>query len=129
MYGNWEDSLDYDLSFGTSARHLHMNAVEHEGFVFVGYSGCPANWGFNPIASELLGEKPVRMKPIAADLEAAFLEYRRKKTQIDRKHERALARLNASTVSRRDTSYGQQLKTLIEKQKSEIAEAKKPMTR
>jgi hypothetical protein len=129
VYGNWDESLGYDLSFGTSARHLHMNAVEHEGFVFVGYSGCPANWGFNPIVSELLGGEPIRMKPITADLEAAFLEYRRKRTKIDRKHERALARLNASTVSRRDTLYRQQLKTLIGKQKSEIAEAKKPMAR
>lgn len=129
VYGNWDESLGYERSFGASTHLLHMNAVVYENFVFVGYSGCTANWGLNPIASELLGEKPVSMKPIAADLEAAFLEYRRKKTQIDRKHERALIRLSAATVSRRETSYRQQLKTLIEKQKSEMAEAKKPLAK
>src|SRR5438876_8096771 len=116
-------------SFGTPTHLLHMNAVEHEKFVFVGYSGCPTNWGLNPIAAELLGGKPVRMEPIAADLEAAFLEYRRKKTQIDRKHERALLRLKASTDSLKSPSCARQLKALIEKRKSEIAEAKKSMNR
>ena len=129
VYGNWDESLGYDQSFGTPTHLLHMNAVEHENFVFVGYSGCPANWGLNPIAAELLGGKPVRKKPIATDLEAAFLEYRRKKTLIDRKHERAVLRLKASTDSLKSPSYARQLKTLIKKRNSEIAEAKKSMNR
>jgi predicted phosphodiesterase len=127
VYGNWDDGLRYDQSFGKSAHLLHMNVVEHERFAFVGYSGCQANWGHNPIALKILGETPATRVSVSADIEKVFLEYRHKKAEIERMHERRVARLNRPAMTRRSKLYKQQLKLLAEKQESEIAEAKKPL--
>jgi predicted phosphodiesterase len=59
VYGNWDHALDY-----TSAPHpdfhlIHQDVVTIGGYHFSGFSGCPTQWGKNPIA-ERLADAPDR---------------------------------------------------------------------
>ena len=50
VYGNWDDKLDYEFSFGPHCRLIHSNVVTIGNLSFTGFSGCPTDWGKNPIA-------------------------------------------------------------------------------
>jgi hypothetical protein len=127
VYGNWDASLDYRHSFGKSAQHLHHRAIKNSGFVFVGYSGCDANWGNNPIACETLAKKFKITQSMSNSLESAFLEYRRKKTEIEQLHDERVARFSASNSNRRSKHYQQQLIAWAEEKSSDIAKIRRPM--
>jgi Icc-related predicted phosphoesterase len=53
VYGNWDHRLGYNLSFGHDCHLIHGNITTVENFSFTGFSGCPTNWGKNPIAQKL----------------------------------------------------------------------------
>ena len=53
VYGNHDYALDYDRSFGNDCHHLHMRMIGHGPFTLCGFSGCPTQWGQNPIAQEI----------------------------------------------------------------------------
>lgn len=56
ILGNWDRDLPYDCDFGPSCHHLHLRSVECSGWAFAGFSGLPAGWGKNPIATALKQE-------------------------------------------------------------------------
>jgi Icc-related predicted phosphoesterase len=49
VYGNWDHELTYKLSFGPNCHLIHSNVVQVGKLSFTGFSGCPTNWGMNPI--------------------------------------------------------------------------------
>jgi hypothetical protein len=49
IYGNHEYSLEYDTQYAPNAHHVHNCIHEINGYYISGFSGCPANWGRNPI--------------------------------------------------------------------------------
>ncbi|WP_206486444.1 metallophosphoesterase family protein [Thalassotalea sp. G2M2-11] len=53
VYGNWDNTLNYEQKFLHNAVHIHQNIQHLNGYHFTGYSGCPANWGKNPNYIEL----------------------------------------------------------------------------
>src|SRR4051794_41110794 len=55
VYGNWDNKLDYESSFGSRCRLIHSNVVTIGNLSFTGFSGCPTDWGKNPIARTLYG--------------------------------------------------------------------------
>jgi hypothetical protein len=55
VYGNWDNKLDYESSFGPRCRLIHSNVVTIGNLSFTGFSGCPTDWGKNPIARTLYG--------------------------------------------------------------------------
>ena len=53
VYGNWDNALDYEASFGSRCRLIHSNVITIDNISFTGFSGCPTDWGKNPIARKL----------------------------------------------------------------------------
>jgi hypothetical protein len=50
VYGNWDNKLDYESCFGPSSTLIHSNVITVGDLSFTGFSGCPTDWGKNPIA-------------------------------------------------------------------------------
>jgi hypothetical protein len=53
VYGNWDNTLAYEASFEPSCRLIHSNVITIGNIHFTGFSGCPTDWGKNPIARKL----------------------------------------------------------------------------
>ena len=53
VYGNWDNKLGYKSSFGPCCQLLHSNVITIGNISFTGFSGCPTDWGKNPIARKL----------------------------------------------------------------------------
>jgi predicted phosphodiesterase len=53
VYGNWDNRLGYKSSFGPGCQLIHSNVVAIGNIGFTGFSGCPTDWGKNPIAQKL----------------------------------------------------------------------------
>jgi Calcineurin-like phosphoesterase superfamily domain len=50
VYGNWDSELGYKTSFAHHCHLIHLNIITIGNISFTGFSGCPTNWGKNPIA-------------------------------------------------------------------------------
>src|SRR4051794_30820515 len=55
VYGNWDNKLDYESSFGSRCQLIHSNVITIGDISFTGFSGCPTDWGKNPIARSVYG--------------------------------------------------------------------------
>jgi Calcineurin-like phosphoesterase superfamily domain len=64
VYGNWDHRLDYNACFGPDCHLVNGNVTTVENFNFTGFSGCPTNWGKNPIAQRLQRELKLAHKPV-----------------------------------------------------------------
>jgi hypothetical protein len=53
VYGNWDHELSYKTSFGPDCHLVQSNVIMIGRIGFTGFSGCPANWGKNPICRKL----------------------------------------------------------------------------
>lgn len=78
VYGNHDSKLPYDFDLGAHGHHLHDRPLEIEGVRLVGFSGCPSNWGCNPIACRLeaafVRDAEVRHKAVLEKLESISLK-------------------------------------------------------
>jgi predicted phosphodiesterase len=50
VFGNWDHELSYSKLYGDNCHLIHSNVVTIGDLHFTGFSGCPTNWGKNPIA-------------------------------------------------------------------------------
>jgi hypothetical protein len=55
VYGNWDNKLDYESCFGPRCRLIHSNVITIGDISFTGFSGCPTDWGKNPVARTVYG--------------------------------------------------------------------------
>jgi Calcineurin-like phosphoesterase superfamily domain len=53
VYGNWDHELSYKHCFEPGCHLLQSNVVTIGNINFTGFSGCPTNWGKNPIARKI----------------------------------------------------------------------------
>lgn len=53
VFGNWDRKLSYSNSYGKNCHLVHLNIFDLGGIFITGFSGCPANWGRNPIARKI----------------------------------------------------------------------------
>ena len=53
VYGNWDHELSYKHCFEPGCQLLQSNVVTIGKINFTGFSGCPTNWGKNPIARKI----------------------------------------------------------------------------
>ena len=53
VYGNWDHALDYVNAPHPDFHLIHQDVVTIGGYHFSGFSGCPTQWGKNPIATRL----------------------------------------------------------------------------
>jgi predicted phosphodiesterase len=53
VYGNWDHELSYKRCFEPGCHLLQSNVVTIGNIHFTGFSGCPTNWGKNPIARKI----------------------------------------------------------------------------
>jgi predicted phosphodiesterase len=56
VFGNWDHELGYRKRYGDNCHLIHSNVVTIEHLHFTGFSGCPTNWGKNPIARRILSK-------------------------------------------------------------------------
>jgi Icc-related predicted phosphoesterase len=71
VYGNWDPQLGYDACFGRDCHLVQGNVTTINGFHFTGFSGCPTNWGQNPIARRLRRKLQQAHKPVMEALAQA----------------------------------------------------------
>src|SRR6266480_1348550 len=50
VYGNWDNKLDYESCFSPRCHLIHSNVITVGELSFTGFSGCPTDWGKNPLA-------------------------------------------------------------------------------
>lgn len=50
VFGNWDHEASYRKVYGDTCHLIHSNLVTIGDLHFTGFSGCPTNWGKNPIA-------------------------------------------------------------------------------
>lgn len=50
VYGNWDHKLSYKKNFVSNGHLVHLNVIKIGRLCFTGFSGCPTNWGKNPLA-------------------------------------------------------------------------------
>lgn len=93
VYGNHDYDLAYDFDIGKNGQHLHGRPLVVGGVCLVGFSGCPTNWGRNPVNARLAEQH-------ASDVQAthAFIVAQ-------------LAELNAMKERDRDRAWGKLTKT------------------
>ncbi|HMF68846.1 MAG TPA: metallophosphoesterase family protein [Phyllobacterium sp.] len=53
VYGNWDNELGYKTPFGRHCHLIQSNVTTIGNLSFTGFSGCPTNWGKNPIFQKL----------------------------------------------------------------------------
>jgi predicted phosphodiesterase len=58
VFGNWDRALSYKKVYGDNCHLLHANVVRVGDLNFTGFSGCPSNWGKNPIARQVMRNLP-----------------------------------------------------------------------
>lgn len=56
VFGNHDYDLAYDFDLGANGHHLHGSPLVVDKACLVGFSGCPTNWGRNPICANLCAE-------------------------------------------------------------------------
>jgi Icc-related predicted phosphoesterase len=54
VFGNWDHELSYSKVYVDNCHLIHSNVVTIGELHFAGFSGCPTNWGKNPIARRIL---------------------------------------------------------------------------
>jgi predicted phosphodiesterase len=54
VFGNWDHELSYRKVYADNCHLVHANVVTIGDLHFTGFSGCPTNWGKNPIARRIL---------------------------------------------------------------------------
>jgi hypothetical protein len=64
VYGNWDHQLGYAARFGHDCHLVQGNVTTIGALHFTGFSGCPTNWGQNPIAQRLRRELTRSHKPV-----------------------------------------------------------------
>jgi hypothetical protein len=77
VYGNWDHKLSYRKAFGTNCHLAHLRILKIGDLAITGFSGCPTNWGRNPIAEALRRKVVAANRKIAeayADAEAWLTE-------------------------------------------------------
>jgi Icc-related predicted phosphoesterase len=108
VYGNWDHKLSYKRSFGSNCHLVHGNVFQIDTFSFTGFSGCPTNWGMNPIFRRLTRQIETENADVVAALsQGGTSAERTKRTKAYRKYvmQRQLAktevlRLNRLGISR-----------------------------
>jgi Icc-related predicted phosphoesterase len=55
VFGNWDHELSYRKVYGEGCHLIQANVVTIGDMHFTGFSGCPTNWGKNPIARRVVG--------------------------------------------------------------------------
>jgi hypothetical protein len=74
VYGNWDHELGYGTSFGRHCHLIHSNVITIGDISFAGFSGCPTNWGKNPIVQELWHRLEIDNKGVVDALRAKPVE-------------------------------------------------------
>ncbi|MCG7861118.1 MAG: metallophosphoesterase family protein [Candidatus Thiodiazotropha endolucinida] len=97
VYGNWDCGQAYDKVFSDRAVHLHHRVMDMDGYSFVGFSGCDANWGQNPIKQRIYHEVDVVYESILTQLAEIKADIEQKTSDIENIYadEIRIARRNA----------------------------------
>jgi len=56
VFGNWDHELSYSKVYGDNCHLVHSDVVTIGDLHFTGFSGCPTNWGKNPIARRIFAK-------------------------------------------------------------------------
>jgi predicted phosphodiesterase len=68
VYGNWDHELSYRGSFGPHFHLIQSNVVTIGNLSVTGFSGCPTNWGKNPIARKIRRRIEIENKAVLSAL-------------------------------------------------------------
>jgi len=69
VYGNWDHALDYVSAPFPDFHLVHQDVVTIGGYHFSGFSGCPTQWGQNPIARKLADAPDARERTLQLNRE------------------------------------------------------------
>lgn len=77
VFGNWDHELSYRKAYGENCHLIHANVVRIGNFYFTGFSGCPTNWGQNPIARKVMNQVRRRDRAALGQAKRSILELNR----------------------------------------------------
>jgi predicted phosphodiesterase len=77
VYGNWDHALDYASAPFPDFHLIHQDVVTLGGYHFSGFSGCPTQWGKNPIARKLAEAPDARERTLKLNREGLRKELKR----------------------------------------------------
>jgi Icc-related predicted phosphoesterase len=107
VYGNWDHQLTYKASFGRNCHLIHSNVIQIGKLSFTGFSGCPTNWGTNPIYRKFRRQIEADNADIVAALkndEASPNKIRRTKAYQKYLAQRQLAKSEVLRLNRQSIS-------------------------
>jgi predicted phosphodiesterase len=123
VYGNWNGDLTYRRKLSEKARLIHHNVARIGDYFVTGFSGCPTNWGKNPIWLEesrlCLSRHQKHLEDRKRMLEAVSQDRR----QIEEKSDGKIAELELSTTDKRRIVYQSKLAKLLAKRDREMSRA------
>lgn len=128
VYGNADHELSYFRCFGELCHHLHLRSMLFGEFTIVGFSGCSANWGRNPIAMALAAQVEHDFRHVTAAYEEMDRAVNEARAEVQRVHEAGLEKIAAKAKDRRRREYLAKVRGLEEKRDRLLWRASAPLT-
>ena len=124
VYGNWDSRLTYDAAFEQNCHHLHLSPFRCGPWTFVGFSGCPTNWGQNPIALQCYSEVSQMHSNVLRQLSEAEEEARHKRNEIASAFAIQLSEMEARAIKRGKVLGGRTREILKRREEEQATEPK-----
>ncbi len=99
---------------------LHHNIEEIEGFFITGFSGCPTNWGRNPIYLAHKNELNEKHSAILLHLDNVRKSAEEQEQEIDIRHQEELESLYQKTKDRRRKEFKRKVAQIEARKEREI---------
>ena len=127
IFGNWDHEWDYATNFGPSCHHLHLTPKIVDGYVFAGFSGLPANWGYNPIAKTFRDRVNSDFADLLFDEASMKTALAQSISAIDSAHQVSVDELRSRAIDRRKREYREKLGRLEERRWARVRKAEEPL--
>lgn len=126
VYGNWDNQLPYDRTFGPLCHHLHLSPFRLDDVTFVGFSGVPVNWGLNPFALAIEERVNERHRPVLSALDELIQTGRVSEDCIRAEHAARVAELDTQTRDKRRLVYKDKIRLWAQERDKLLTLARRP---
>ncbi len=120
VYGNWDYEFSYESCFVKNSFHLHHNMQSIGGYYFIGFSGCDANWGNNPIKIKLYDEVNENHRNILSLIELCEENIEKEKNKIILRYNEKIKKAGNAKIDKRSKAFKQKIKRINNKKDIEV---------
>lgn len=123
VYSNWDHDLPYKRKLSKHCVLLHQSVERVKGFFVTGFSGCPTNWGRNPIHLSKKKALSHKHRGVLSRIERANQRVERQTQEIVAEYAIELEELSETTKDRRKKSYKRRVSKIEERRRCDISAA------